>query len=309
MRRITYLALLSIVGLCMTAHAAVPRFVPYSGRLTDGTGWAQSQRLDLRFRLYACACAFGEACAAPCAEGDDGLVFHALHEQVLVQDGYFTVNLGMCDDEGRCDPNPATARFPAELPDQLWISVAVEPAGEELAPRQPVGSVAYSLSSRRAEQLEIVANGKRLSVNAVYRGHTGLLSSEYHDVPDSSFDGAGRTNGNIRFPGAGNGHRAAKAACEQALRSPTAHMCSASEMVTSAQLGLVPPSSEHLWVSSGTLALSRVATQERVHDCIGWTNGVTAYTDSWDSYGHGWEGPVPSYSPCGSVNHVACCDF
>ena len=146
-------AALVLPALPGPTRAAVPAFVPYSGRLTDGTGWAQSQRLDLRFRLYACACAFGEACAAPCAEGDDGLVFHALHEQVLVQDGYFTVNLGMCDDEGRCDPNPATARFPAELPDQLWISVAVEPVGEELAPRQPVGSVAYALRARAADDV------------------------------------------------------------------------------------------------------------------------------------------------------------
>ena len=50
------------------AFASDPLFVTYSGRLTNGTGWEQSQTLWLRFRLHACERGFGEDCIEPCVE-------------------------------------------------------------------------------------------------------------------------------------------------------------------------------------------------------------------------------------------------
>jgi hypothetical protein len=50
----TAITLLLLFMLTPPAHAAVPDFVNYSGRLTDGTGAGQSTTADLTFRIYDC---------------------------------------------------------------------------------------------------------------------------------------------------------------------------------------------------------------------------------------------------------------
>ena len=121
----------------MSAQAAVPSFVTYSGRLTDGTGWGESAEETLVFNLYNT----GDPQAAP--------FWYTTHDIVPVVDGYFTVNLGMCpQDGGPCVTNPADATFPGDLPGQMWVGVEV--GGVELAPRQAVGSVPYAMRAGRA---------------------------------------------------------------------------------------------------------------------------------------------------------------
>lgn len=113
------------------AMAQVPRFVTYSGRLTDGTMWNQSGYLDLTVQVYD-------------ADVGGKVVFKGKHLQVPVVDGYFTVNIGMCDANGNCDPRPAKAAFPTSLPAQAWLTVAVGD-GPYLQPLQPIGSVPYAM--------------------------------------------------------------------------------------------------------------------------------------------------------------------
>ena len=144
------LAVLVLVHVSVSSVAAgVPAFVTWSGRLTDGTGWGQSDEVNLMFRLYDCGCPSDGDCASPCADGDDAPLWIGLHMDTMVVDGYFTVNLGMCNDLGACDPNPANASFPDNLPEQIWIGVVV--GGVELSPRQPVGSVPYAVAATSAE--------------------------------------------------------------------------------------------------------------------------------------------------------------
>ncbi|MBM4398446.1 MAG: hypothetical protein FJ087_22495, partial [Deltaproteobacteria bacterium] len=133
MRQVAYVAVLLV--LSASAPAQVPRFLTYSGRLTDGTGWGQSTTADLVITLYD-------------AETGGNVVFRGLHQGAKVSDGYFTVSLGMCDENGYCEPNPANAEFPAALPAALWIGVAVDDE-PEMQPRKPVGSVPYAIEARR----------------------------------------------------------------------------------------------------------------------------------------------------------------
>lgn len=135
--------------LSWSAVAQVPAFVPYSGRLTDGTGWGQSTQLDIRVRLYD-------------AKTGGNIISEGLHPATPVVDGYFTVNIGMCDAQGYCDPNPANAKFPTTLPPQLWLSIAVG-GGAEMEPRQPVGSVPYALNSSKAQVAAVCETANALA--------------------------------------------------------------------------------------------------------------------------------------------------
>jgi len=132
---------MAALALSASVAAQVPRFLTYSGRLTDGTGWGQSTTVTLTLTLY------------DAADGGN-VVFRGRHEAVQVSDGYFTVSLGTCDETGYCDPNPANAALPAALPPGLWIGVAVD-GDAEAAPRKPVGAVPYAIESRRVGGLDL----------------------------------------------------------------------------------------------------------------------------------------------------------
>ena len=117
------------------AKAAVPDFVTFSGRLTDGTGWGMSSEASLTFNLYSTA------------DGAE-ILWTQTFDPVAVDNGYFSVIFG--DGE---DPNiPATLNvtevFAAH--DEVWIGVALD-GGAELVPRQQIGSVPYAVNARYAE--------------------------------------------------------------------------------------------------------------------------------------------------------------
>ena len=109
------------------AHAEVPNFVTYAGRLTDGTAWGESTEADLTFWL----CTEPEGVLADC-------VWDETKAGVALEDGYFSVRLG--------EATP----LPEPLPPAAWLAVAVN-NGQPLLPRQKVGSVPYAMQAGNAD--------------------------------------------------------------------------------------------------------------------------------------------------------------
>jgi hypothetical protein len=106
------------------------------------------------------------------------------------------------------------------------------------------------------------------------------------------------TNGQIT-----GGYAGAKGLCEAVAAcgsSPTAHMCTADELVRSAQLGVAIASG---WYSSGRMSFDPTFTGG-MYDCLGWT------TTDPKGLGSFWQGnpPVPSDQPCDAPHPVLCCD-
>lgn len=173
------LVVLGLVMGALPAGADVPSFVAYSGRLTDGTGWGESSQVDLTFVLHPCGCATGGVCPNPCTDDPDEWIYVTTHKAVAVVDGYFTVNLGMCDETGdECTVNPAEATFPSNLPGQMWVEVMV--GGVGLEPWQPVGSVPYALRAENAASLGLIG-ASNLPVAKVVDGST--LSVRRSGIP------------------------------------------------------------------------------------------------------------------------------
>ncbi len=146
------LLLLTLLLLAPTlTHAAVPGFLTYSGRLTDGA--ARAPAVNMRVFLYRCGCPSNGDCdeSVKCQGSDTDLFFEGLHENVKLVNGYFTIVVGMYDKDGGAHPDPAaTALTPKlPLPERLWVTVAVNGA-PEMMPRQELGAVPYAL---RAESL------------------------------------------------------------------------------------------------------------------------------------------------------------
>ncbi len=137
---------LFILAMPATSLAQVPQFIPYSGRLTDGTGSTGAATVTLVAKLYSCYCDFGDGCEATgsreCPEkadenDDPGLVWHETHSNVKTVDGYFSVHLGK-----------AGSPFPSVIPDRMWIQFLVEHGGKVNAlPKQEVGATPYAVSA------------------------------------------------------------------------------------------------------------------------------------------------------------------
>jgi hypothetical protein len=97
--------------------------VHYQGRLADSGGEPLEGPVDLQFALYA-SDTEGEPIWGP-----------ELHEDVPVEDGLFTVNLG----------GPTGGLPLSLLGGSLWLEVIVE--GEALSPRQQLGAVPYAMQA------------------------------------------------------------------------------------------------------------------------------------------------------------------
>ena len=145
----------------------------------------------------------------------------------------------------------------------------------------------------------IVNNGPfQISVNGVFCGITGAMTGAFTDPT-----GSGAT-----------GYRAAKLACQQVSNcgpSATAHMCDASEIVRSAQLGVLPGSlatSGVYWTSSFTSAADpRTNPVTFISDCFGWTQSVANYSASVVKV---YASPAlirPDYQTCDQSFPIACC--
>ncbi len=143
-----FLVMMSFLAL---DAAAVPKFVTYSGRLTDGSFEDKSALITLRVAIYDCECPAQAVCTYPCAQGVSP-VYEGLFQNVPVVDGYFTLQLGMCDSVGICTADPAMATFPEDLPPLAWLSVTLD-EGQEVLPRQSLGSVPYAVKADNADRL------------------------------------------------------------------------------------------------------------------------------------------------------------
>jgi hypothetical protein len=118
------------------------------------------------------------------------------------------------------------------------------------------------------------------------------------------------TTGAISFNGA-VGYAGAKAACQACAdcgNSPSAHMCTAQEIIQSAQLGLQNTLPQG-WYSSG---LGTFGNSNEEGDCNGWESG-----SDFGVVGPDWTSgfvanvgavPAPGLSPCTAIRPILCCD-
>ncbi len=131
------IVLISIMVLASIANAQIPRQINYQGLLVDkDTKEALAGPVDLTFRLFdPFDCENG---AAPDA------LWSETHTGVELDNGIFSVRLG------------SQTAFPDSLRFDKGYCLGIEVGGEELLPRQPLSSVAYSLNSLRADTALVV---------------------------------------------------------------------------------------------------------------------------------------------------------
>jgi hypothetical protein len=119
-------------------------------------------------------------------------------------------------------------------------------------------------------------------------------------TPTNQYCGASASTTGKFISSSATGYRAAALICQQTCNSPLATMCSASDMVHSAELGISLPS--NVWYSSGTY-VPLTPTSPFVNDCQGWTeNPVGTPYD-----GPSWVTGAPSAATCSTSQPIACC--
>jgi hypothetical protein len=99
---------------------------------------------------------------------------------------------------------------------------------------------------------------------------------------------------------AGGGYAKAAAACRSTCSSPTAHMCTADELVRTKTLTGGPGASG--WYATGVFAPRVNAASDWIMDCVSWANGTT------DREGPVWVNYGAASSTCDAANPVLCCD-
>ena len=109
------------------ASAEIPEAMSFQGFLSDLSGEPLDGLHNMTFTLYGSA------------EGSDVVWVQTL--EVTVTSGTFSVTLGGGD-------NPLDANIFGDQP--LWLGVKVD-AGDELSPRQAIGSVPYAVRASRAD--------------------------------------------------------------------------------------------------------------------------------------------------------------
>jgi hypothetical protein len=103
------------------------------------------------------------------------------------------------------------------------------------------------------------------------------------------------------------GYAGAKSKCEAASscgNSPSAHMCTAEEMVRSVQLS-VPVTTADGWYATGVRAWggNNLAAND---DCEGWVYNTDGYGADWG--GGALPGSRPNHSGCANLLPIRCCD-
>ena len=123
-------------------------------------------------------------------------------------------------------------------------------------------------------------SARSMTIHGIYCGATAVTTGSFSDG-----------NGN-------SGYRAAKLLCETACSSTLAHMCSITEMVASAQLGVPFGASGGAWVASG---YSDAQSTNTLRECSGWQSTANNGTD--------WAGSPggPNAAGCNSSLPIACC--
>ena len=153
-------------------------------------------------------------------------------------------------------------------------------AGGQQVKAMPFKAVLDEIQSRLIKPV-VTVNGKQFSIGASYCGETGT------------------TTGAIM-----NGYLGAKTQCEALLACGTslsAHMCTAEEMVRSAQANVTPMNGNG-WYSTGVWEQVNGSSATNMGDCTGWTLGDSNH------YGATWGSGVPIAQSCNQILPVLCCD-
>jgi hypothetical protein len=109
--------------------------------------------------------------------------------------------------------------------------------------------------------------------------------------------GGGGPNGDGTYNGTQvGGYTGAKAICETAASSASAHMCSSDELLHSAQAGIFIPSG---WYSYA--ARTTYSTLGQIRDCGSWT------LSNGQEYGLVWATPL-QIDTCDHAQAILCCD-
>lgn len=116
----------------------------------------------------------------------------------------------------------------------------------------------------------------------------------------ASYCGASTATSGRIVDGSRLGYAAAKSICERTCSSPTAHMCSAQELVFFVSTGSETPPGMELWVATGIRAFTPSSVS--IQDCLGFTDSSsTLHGITWGRY-------TPYSDFCDAVNPIACCD-
>lgn len=109
-----------------------------------------------------------------------------------------------------------------------------------------------------------------------------------------------------KFADIGSGFTTAKAACEAACSSKSAHMCSSEEAVRMAQMGSPINAG---WVSTGIAATTPGPTAVS-NDCTAWSNNVgqNATAPNTQNFGTVWTGQFMGFVTCNVSEPISCCD-
>jgi hypothetical protein len=269
------------------AQASVPQQLTYEGRLSTLSGAPSMGTHSIQFAIWATETGGG---ATPI--WTDTLA-------VTVVDGLYAVTLGTTSGDA----------LPAGLFDGTVRYLELTVDGDLLSPRQAIGSVPYSLLSGG------VQGGPVNATSYAFHG-TPIMSPAGHQI--ITFAGASKTisglycgatnlptTGAITDPSSGAvGYRATQLICRNVCNSPTAHMCSAAEIVSTNELGGVLPDGGH-WISTGLAAAFydvTSATNLMVNDCYGWTNSTHTAMASGSNSTH------PRFHFCDELHDIDCCD-
>ena len=137
------------VLLAGTAAAAGPRFVTYSGRLSDGTGWGMSTEVSRLAVSLHDAVTGGQA------------LWQQDFQDVALDDGYFSVTL--TDGTALATGKTAAVTTIFEAYDAVWVAVAIDSA-PEVGPRQAIGSVPYAVKAERLGDVAVTSGALNLYV-------------------------------------------------------------------------------------------------------------------------------------------------
>ena len=167
------------------------------------------------------------------------------------------------------------------------VAAAPEPGLRTFEQGKPIVAddfnVNFGLIEARLEALEARADlDSTYSTGAIYRGATAST-----------------------FTGALGGYEGAKQACETALGSPTAHMCTAEELVrTHATGNPVGNGVDAMWHATGSRAMWPPNAPIAVSDCQSFTEPSNQAQGASISV----QGALMQVTTCDSSMKIACCD-
>lgn len=183
------------------------------------------------------------------------------------------------DDTGRVriPLSPACVTVVRNNPD-VWTELRVNML---TMPRQKINAVPYAVEAQRATRLVRELGSSSISMNGLYCARSVNM-----------------TAGTIVADGGVVGYRATKAICEETCARPTAHLCTAEEIIATYMLGTNPPQG---WVQGSIVSSDGTNVY---NDCSGFTSSSgTRVGAVWDpSFG------ANSGGFCNIQYPVLCCD-